>query len=116
MTLISDPRSPLGRKIYGSNVNVTCTAELSPLIVDVPVTLQIQLTDPTGILLASETVNNVSSSIYTSKGLISTFRNNHNGIYTCTITLAAPVLQRNVIISNTLHIYVGKPIGLVLMY
>lgn len=106
ITLVSDPKSPLGR-IYGSNVNVTCTAELDP-VVDVPVTLQIQLTDPAGNLLATEKFNNVSRSTYTSKGLITSFESGHNGIFTCNVTLTILELQRSITKLDTIQIYVGK--------
>ena len=106
LTLISDPKSQLGR-IYGSRVNVTCTAELSPAI-DVLVTVQIQLTDPAGRLLANETFNNASSSTYSSEGIISSFRSEHNGIYMCNVILTALELQRSIIKSDTIRIYSGK--------
>ena len=106
LTLVSDPKSPLGR-IYGSRVNVTCTAKLSP-VVDVPVTVQTRLTDPTGSLLANEMFNNVSSSIYSSEGLISSFRSDHNGVYMCNVTLTTLESQRSVTKSDTIDIYIGK--------
>ena len=102
MTLISDPVSPLG--VAGSNVTVICAAELNPAI-DVPVNIQIQLTDPDGRALATTTGTSRPRS--TANYTINSFRREHTGLYTCTVTLSSPRLQESVI-AKTIHIYVGK--------
>ena len=102
VTLISDPTSPLG--VAGSNVTVICATELSPAI-DVPVNVQIQLTDPDGGTLATttETSRPRSMANYT----INSFRREQIGVYTCIVTFSSPTLQESVI-TKTIHIHVGK--------
>ena len=106
MTLISDPISPLG--VAGSNVTVICTAELSSAI-DVPVDMQVQLTDPDGHSLATvETPSrSLSTANYTSRALINSFRRDQAGLYTCTVSLSSPRLQERVT-SRAINIHVGK--------
>ena len=104
MTLISDPTSPLG--VAGSSVTVICAAELSPAI-DVPVNVQIRLTDPDGGALATTTGTSRPRS--TANYTINSFRREQIGVYTCIVTFSSPRLQESVI-TKTIHIHVGKNI------
>ena len=102
MTFTSDPISPLG--IAGSNVTVTCTAELNSAI-DVPVNILIRLTDPDGGALATTT--GIARPRSMASYMINSFRREHTGLYTCTVTLSSPRLQESVI-TKAIHIHVGK--------
>ena len=103
MNFISNPVSPIGRS--GGNVNLICVATLSS-VVDIPVTVQILVTTPDHHLLPSQTAASNSTS-YTSRAVISSFRNDQAGIYTCTITLSSSVFQDSITIES-IHIYAGK--------
>ena len=83
LTLTSTPASPI--RPIGTNVTLKCTAELSPLV-DVPVTVNVQLTDPSGSPLIT-TPPAVSGSTYTTIAIISSFGRNQSGDYICTATL-----------------------------
>ena len=80
MTLISNPDSPI--RPIGANVTLSCTVELSPAV-DVPVTVNIQLTDPAGSLLTT-TAPSVAGHTCTSTALVSSFGRDQSGGYICT--------------------------------
>lgn len=102
VSFVSDPVSPIGRT--GGDVHLICTATLSP-VVDIPVTVQILMTDPFRSLLSAQTT--ASNSTYTGRALISSFRNDQAGLYTCTVTLSSPVFQDSITI-ETVRVYAGK--------
>ena len=102
VALVSDRQSPLGHP--GVDVQVICAANISAFV-DIPATMQIM--DPAGRVLATETYN--FSSIYTIKALISSFRDEYAGNYTCTFTVTTPALQ-SITKTETTHIYIGEMI------
>ena len=105
---VSDPVSPI--QPIGSNVTLTCTVELSPAV-DVPVIVNIKLTDPSGKLLPATTPSvSVSGSIYTSKVMIASFRRNQSGVYSyvSTINSSYSSLIDSRPQSSTLLVTVGK--------
>ena len=82
LVLTSDPSSPV-RPVGVANVTMTCTVELSP-VVDVPVTVNIQLSDPAGRTLTTTTPA-VSGSTHTTTAMISSFGRSQSGIYACKV-------------------------------
>ena len=103
VTFVSDPVSPIGR--IGGSVHLICTASLSP-VVDIPVTVQISVTNPAqNPLMSQHTMT--SNSSYTSQALIRSFGNDQAGIYTCNVTLSSPMFLGSISI-ETLRIYTGK--------
>ena len=103
VSIFSDPQSPLGRT--GVNVYINCAAILSAII-DTSVIVQIQVLDPAGRQLTTETSNS-SSSFRTTRALVSSFKDHYAGNYMCTVTLTTPASQR-ITKFETTHIYVGK--------
>ena len=103
VNFVSNPVSPIGRS--GGNVHLICVATLSS-VVDIPVTVQILMTTPALHLLPSQTTASNSTS-YTSRAVISSFRNDQAGIYTCTTTLSSLVFRDSITIESV-HIYAGK--------
>ena len=83
---------PIGDISAGTDITLNCTVELSPAI-DIPVTVNVQLTDPAGSPLINST-HSVSGSIYTVTVMISSFEGDQSGYYTCTagITSTSPFL------------------------
>ena len=73
--------------IVGSDVTLTCTVELSPAV-DVPVTVNVQLSDPAGSPLTTTTPS-MSGSTYTSTAMVSSFGREESGDYTCTATVSS---------------------------
>ena len=69
----SNPIRPVG-----SDVTLTCVVELSP-IVGVPVTVNIQLTNPAGIP-QSTTTPSVSGSTYTITSMVRSFGRGQSGV------------------------------------
>ena len=80
MIATSDPVSPI--RPVGANVTLTCSVELSPAV-DVPVTVNVQLSDPAGSPLTTTTPS-MSGSTYTSTAMVSSFGRDQSGNYTCT--------------------------------
>ena len=70
----------------GSTVTLTCMADLDPAI-DVPVTVNIELSDPAGNPLTA-TAPSVSGSTYSSMATISSFGRDQSGLYTCSATVS----------------------------
>ena len=70
----------------GSIVTLTCTVELSPAV-DVPVTVNVQLSDPAGSPLTT-TPPSVSGSTYITTTMISSFGREQSGVYTCAVNAA----------------------------
>ena len=85
MYITSDPISQIHP--IGSDITLTCTVELSPLV-DVPVILNVQLSDPTGSPLTA-TPPSVSGSTYTSRAMISSFGREQLGNYICSATVTS---------------------------
>ena len=69
-----------------STVTLTCMADLDPTI-DVPVTMNIQLSDPAGRTLTTTTPS-VSGSTYSSMATISSFGRNQSGVYHCSAAVS----------------------------
>ena len=80
--------NPLMVRPIGSTVTLTCMADLDPAI-DVPVTVNIQLSDPAGKTLTNTTPS-LSGSTYSSMATVSSFGRNQlqSGLYTCTTTIS----------------------------
>ena len=79
----------------GSNVTLTCTVELSP-VVEVPVIVNAVWTGPAGFN-TTNTAQPVmgSSTTYTSTAIVRSFGRDRSGNYTCTATVSSmfPVLS-----------------------
>ena len=88
VTLTSDPLSPVWP--VGANVTLTCTVELS-LAVDVPVTVNVHLSDPAGSPLITTTTS-VSGSNYTTIAMVNSFGREESGNYTCTADITSSSL------------------------
>ena len=101
---------PLVIHPIGSTVTLTCTVDLHPAI-DVPVTVNIQLSDPAGSLLTA-TAPSVSGSTYSSMATISSFRRNDSGVYTCSAAVSPSpsnsFLSDSSSRSETLRVTVGE--------
>ena len=107
LVLTSDPSSPV-RPVGVANVTMTCTVELSP-VVDVPVTVNIQLSDPAGRTLTTTTPT-VSGSSYTAIATVNSFGRDESGNYTCTanITSSSLFLTNSRSKSTMAHVTVGE--------
>ena len=90
LNMTSDPSSPI--RPIGSHVSLNCSCDIVPNLpaeyIDISVTVSISLRDPSGTLL-SATVPLVSGSVYTSSAVISSFGQDHSGIYNCTASVRA---------------------------
>ena len=82
--------------------------ELSPAV-DVPVTVNVQLTEPAGSPLTITTPS-MSGSIYTSTAMVSSFGRDQSGVYTCTATVnsTSSFLTDSESQSGTARVTVGK--------
>ena len=82
--------------------------ELSPAV-DVPVNVNVQLSDPAGNPLTTTTPS-MSGSTYTSTAMVSSFERDQSGVYTCIATVSS---VSSFIISNmgsmSARVTVGKP-------
>ena len=85
VTLSSSIRNPIPP--FGSDVILACTVELSPAV-DVPVTVNVQLSDPAGSPLIT-TPPSVSGFTYTSTAMISSFGRSDSGVYTCRASVSS---------------------------
>ena len=103
---MSNPTSPI--RPIESAVTLNCTVELSPLV-DVPVTVNVHLSDPTGSPLTTTTPS-VSGSNHTTTAMISSFGRNQSGNYSCTATLTSDslFLTNSGSLSAESYITVGK--------
>ena len=79
VTLTSDHISPVWP--VGANITITCIVELSTAV-DIPVTVNIQLSDPAGSPLNTTTPSVVGSN-YSSMATINSFGRDESGKYTC---------------------------------
>ena len=108
----SDPVCPIWPIV--SDVTLICTVELS-LAVDVPVTVNVLLTDPAGSPLTTATPS-ISGSTYTSTTMISSFGRDQSGNHTCTAIVTS---TSSFIISSrrsmSARVTVGKDSGPVCM-
>ena len=102
--------NPLLVSPIGSTVTLTCTADLDPAI-DVPVTVNIELSDPAGNPLTA-TAPSVSGSTYSSMATISSFGRNDSGLYTCSAAVSPSpsnsFLSDSSSRSETLRITIGE--------
>ena len=108
VTSKSNPIHPIGSAV---TLTCSCIVDLSPAI-DIPVTVNIQLRDPTGKPL-NTTLPLVFGSSYTTTAMISSFGRNQSGIYTCTVNissiLASPFITgRQVALETTTRITAGE--------
>ena len=90
---MSNPVTPI--QPIGSNVTVICRVELIAPIYDALLTIEIRLFDPVGNLLSGST-SSESSTLYTSRALISMFQRHHSGLYSCTATIRSPSVVKSV--------------------
>ena len=94
----------------GSTVTLTCMADLDPAV-DVPVTVDIQLSDPAGRTLTTTTPS-VSGSTYTSTAMVNSFGREQSGVYTCRATVASSPPNSFLFVSSpqsgTLRVTVGE--------
>ena len=85
VVITSTPASPI--RPVGSAVTLTCTVDLSRAV-DVPVTVNAQLSAPVGATITSDTNSvMVNTTRYTSTAMVSSFGRNQSGEYTCTATV-----------------------------
>ena len=96
----------------GSTVTLTCTADLDPAI-DVPVTINIELSDPAGSPLTT-TAPSASGSNYTTAATISSFGRSDSGVYTCTAAVSPSpsnsFLSNSSSLSETFRVTTGEAI------
>ena len=87
VTVNSDPVSPI--QPVGFAINLTCTVELSTAV-NVPVTVSTLWTGPDGFM-TTNTAQPVmgSTTTYTSTAIVSSFRRDQSGVYTCTATISS---------------------------
>jgi hypothetical protein len=94
----------------GSTVTLTCMADLDPAI-DIPVTVNIQLSDPAGRTLTTTTPS-VSGVTFTTTATISSFGRNNSGVYTCSAAISPSPSNRFLFSSSsqseTLSVTYGK--------
>ena len=64
---------------------------LRSAVIDIPVTVNVQLTDPAGSPLTTTTPS-MSGSTYTSTAMVSSFGRDQSGNYTCTATVNSSFL------------------------
>ena len=79
LTITSKPVSPI--RPIGGSVTLTCSVELSNFV-DVPVTVDVQLSGPAGRPLTNTTIY-MSGFSYTATTTISSFTREQSGTYTC---------------------------------
>ena len=95
---------------FGSAVTMTCTVELSP-VVNVQMIVTTVWTGPAGFM-TTKTAQSVmgSTTNYTSTAMVSSFRRNESGVYSCsaTATTTSPFLRSSASHSGTTRITVGK--------
>ena len=84
MHIASNQTNPI--RPIGSAVTLTCTVTLSE-IVDVSVTVNIQMSDPAGSPLTTTTPS-VTGFTYTITTMISSFGREQSGFYTCRVGIS----------------------------
>ena len=104
MMITSDPVTPV--RPLGAKVTLTCTVNLNPAV-DVPVAVNVQLSDPARSPLTTTTPS-MSGSTYTSTAMVSSFGREQSGVYNCTATITSNVTQSESTGSTTARITVGK--------
>ena len=77
--------------------------------VDIPVTVSVQITDPSGNSLII-TDSSVSESTHTSQAMVTSFSRNQSRLYTCEATLisASPFLAESGTLSKDVYVTTGK--------
>lgn len=93
MSVVSDPISPI--RPIGSDVTLTCTVELSTAV-NVSVTINIQLTDPSWNVLTATTTY-VFGLRHITTAIVSSFQRAQSGVYICTATVIPPSLFLNTV-------------------
>ena len=87
----SDPVSPI--RPVGSDVNLICMVELSPSVamLDTLVTVNTVWTGPNEFTVPGDTARPLSGSTttYTSTAIVSSFKRDQSGVYTCTATVSS---------------------------
>ena len=80
---------------FGLDVTLICAVELSQAL-ELPVIVNTTLTTPAGFMI-HKTAQPVMGSLinYTTEFLISTFRRNESGLYTCGATVSLPSYYMN---------------------
>lgn len=84
----SDKSNPI--QPIDSNVTLTCTVELSPLV-DVAVTVNTMWSGPAGFMIVQEAIAIISTSIYSSTVSINSFGSVHSGIYNCQARISSTI-------------------------
>ena len=109
----SDQVNPLMVRPIGSSVTLTCMADLDPAI-DVPVTVNIHLSDPAGSTLPTTTPVMSQGSTYSSTARVPSFGREQSGVYTCTANVLLssenPFLSNNFSRSGILRVTTGEGI------
>ena len=89
---MSDPVSPV--QPFGSDATLACTVDLnnSSGIIDIPVVVNTEWTGPDGFSaedsgLVQPAVGNTQQATYTSTAIVSSFRREQSGVYTCIVTV-----------------------------
>ena len=95
-----------------SNITLTCTVQLSQAV-DVPVTVNIQMTDPDGQLLTT-TSPAMNGFIYTTTVTIVLFGRSKSGDYTCTSYVTSSFIN-SPSKSSTLQLTLGES-GIAVLY
>ena len=86
VTIVSDQPNPI--RPIGRNVTITCIVELSSTV-DVPLMVNVQLTDPFGNFVKASTLQLLYQSVYNSTAMLSGFGRDASGSYTCTATVTS---------------------------
>ena len=98
MVVTSNTSNPI--RPIGSNINLTCTVELSPLVDDL-VTVNTAWRGPTGYMITNTAQPVIGSyTTYTSTAMVSSFGRRESGNYTCNSSVTTTIEQRN---SSYLH-------------
>ena len=88
MAVTSDPVSPI--RPIGSNITLSCIVELSPAV-DVPVTVNFQLSNPNDSLLII-TDSSEYDSTYVAMAMVTSFNRDVSGNYTCSAYISSSFL------------------------
>ena len=89
MVVTSLPGTPV--RPVGSTVTLTCTVRLNNNsgVIDIPVTVNTELIGPNGFSENRMAQRMGSASTYTSTAMVSSFRRDQSGNYTCTATVSS---------------------------
>ena len=106
ISVTSNPASPI--RPIGSAVTLICTVVLSPAV-DVPVTINIHLSDPDESPLTTTTPS-VSGSTYTSTAMVNSFGREDSGLYMCRASISSnfPFIRDSKSISVASKVTIGE--------